>query len=256
MTLAGADWQPVTIGMSGAQVFRLDTPGDATRYLKTAAGPHSVELRAEHDRLLWLNGRLPVPAVLAWAQAGEGMQRRVWLLLAESPGVMSCEPDVARDPQRVCEQLAAALRRIHCVSIGDCPFGARLARRLQEARRFIDSGLTDEAAIRTERGHSALELLTRLETTCPVEPTADIVFTHGDYCLPNVLLDSTSFTATAFLDWGRAGIADRYQDLAIGVRSVRHNLGAEWGVRFLEAYGLDQFDAERLAWYEALDELF
>jgi kanamycin kinase len=98
------------------------------------------------------------------------------------------------------------------------------------------------------------ELLAWLQTHIPDHE--DLVFTHGDYCLPNVLIDPAARQISGYIDWGRAGVADRYQDLAIGARSVRYNLGAEWEPRFLAAYGLDTLDLERLAWYETLDELF
>lgn len=258
--VAGAEWQPVTIGMSGAEVWRILTPGKSPRYLKSATGPRIAELRAERDRLAWLQGRLPVPAIHAWLEEGarndEADSARAWLLLAEAPGRMACDPTAAGDPERVVHLLAAGLRQIHGLPIRDCPFDTRLDWRLEFTERNIRLGLVDETAVRDTRGIDADALLDQLRATRPDEPPADLVFTHGDYCLPNILLDDAFTHVTAWLDWGRAGVSDRYLDLAIGARSVRYNLGAEWGPRFLAAYGLDQLDQKRLDWYETLDELF
>jgi aminoglycoside phosphotransferase len=263
--LRDAAWEVVEIGMSGAQVCRVMTPGQAPRYLKFASGAHVRELRAERDRLQWLQSRLPVPAVCGWAETGadgpvdaDEYDERAhgWLLLSEAPGRMACDPAFEGDPLQVVELLAAGLRRLHSLDIAACPFDARLDHRLAQAAWVIRAGIADVEAVRADHSVSAEELLARLTATRPAEPTADLVFTHGDYCLPNILLDADCAHVGAYLDWGRAGVADRYQDLAIGARSVRHILGEEWGERFLAAYGLSPLDRARLDWYETLDELF
>lgn len=257
----GAAWQMVTIGMSGADVARLVTRGQPTRYLKAARGPRVVELRAERDHLRWLHPRLPTPAVLGWAEReGERSEQAAWLLLSEVPGRMACDPTMAADPARVVRLLAEGLWTMHQLPIAECPFDARLDQRLASARWNINAGLADEAAVRADHGVSAAALLARLVATRPSEPSADLVVTHGDYCLPNVLLDPAAERVTGYLDLGRAGVADRYQDLSIGARSVRYNLGALWGPRFLDAYasigGMGPLDPQRLDWYELLDEVF
>jgi aminoglycoside 3'-phosphotransferase II len=254
--LVDTEWQPITIGMSGAQVYRVVAPGRPPCYLKTASGPRVEELRAERDRLRWLRSRLSVPDVCGWAETEDGAEQRGWLLLTEAPGLMACDPAMMADQPRLVTALAEGLRAIHRLPIAGCPFDARLDARLAQAQWVIRTGIADEAAVREGLGISALELLRRLTVTRPAEPCADLVFTHGDYCLPNLLLDPHSCHLTAYLDWGRAGVADRYQDLAIGARSVRHNLGSVWEPHFLAAYGLSPLDHERIAWYETLDELF
>jgi aminoglycoside phosphotransferase len=61
---------------------------------------------------------------------------------------------------------------------------------------------------------------------------------------------------SGFVDWGRAGIADRYQDLALCARSIAANLGPEWVTAFFEHYGLTIIDQRKLSFYELLDEFF
>jgi len=56
---------------------------------------------------------------------------------------------------------------------------------------------------------------------------------------------------------GRGGVADRYQDIALAVRSIRHNLKSEKFVElFLDAYGLKNVDFSKIDYYILLDELF
>jgi aminoglycoside phosphotransferase len=253
--LVGASWRAETIGMSGAGVWRIEAAGQPPRYLKHAAGLRARELRDERERLEWLRDRLPVPTVEGWAEDGGG----AWLLLSAAPGVMAQDAASQGDIPALVRALGEGLRRIHAVPIADCPFDARLDVQLARTARNIEDGLVDEPGIRAVHDIAPLEFLHRLEVTRPPEPPGDRVFVHGDYCLPNILITSSGADAprvSAFLDWGRAGVSDRYQDLAIGARSLRHNLGPGWEPLFFEAYGLTDPDPLRMAYYEALDELF
>lgn len=82
-----------------------------------------------------------------------------------------------------------------------------------------------------------------------------MAFTHGDYCLPNIMLGDGA--VTGFIDLGRAGIADRYTDLALAARSIRHNTGDEQLVGvFLEAYVLSEVNWRKIDYYTLLGELF
>ena len=47
-----------------------------------------------------------------------------------------------------------------------------------------------------------------------------LAVTHGDWCLPNVVVDPEKLTVTGLLDTGRMGRADRYTDLALMNRSL------------------------------------
>jgi kanamycin kinase len=50
----------------------------------------------------------------------------------------------------------------------------------------------------------------------------DEVLVHGDYCLPNVLLDADG---CYYLDVGEAGVGDRYIDMVAGIWSLGYNYG-------------------------------
>lgn len=255
--LAGSAWLPVTVGMSGARVWRIETAGQPARYLKHACGPYAHELDEERARLAWLRGRLPVPAVVGWAEDADG---GAWLLLSALPGVMAHEsaPDLG-DMAAVVRAMAEELRRIHALPVADCPFDYTRDVRLARAAWNITQDIVDVADVRAIHGAEPPELLARLEATRPAEPPEDRVFVHGDYCLPNILLapdETGNPRVSGLLDWGRAGISDRYQDLAIGARTLRHNFGSGWAPLYFAVYGLSAPDQARMAWYEALDELF
>ena len=48
------------------------------------------------------------------------------------------------------------------------------------------------------------------------------MFVHGDFCLPNVFFADGK--VSGFIDLGDAGIADRWYDIALGYRSLKHNV--------------------------------
>lgn len=81
----------------------------------------------------------------------------------------------------------------------------------------------------------------------------DIVFTHGDYCLPNIMVDGGRVSAV--IDWPHAGYSDRRVDLSAAVWSIRHNFRDESYVdAFLHAYGYSH--KEDLPFFHKVYDLF
>lgn len=50
----------------------------------------------------------------------------------------------------------------------------------------------------------------------------DNVILHGDYCLPNMIMDDFSFQG--FIDLGYDGVGDRHFDLYWGMWTLNYNL--------------------------------
>lgn len=249
--LHGAELQPVTIGLSGADVYRVLAEGQPTRYLKVGRGYAAHELLAERARLEWLRGRLSVPRVLAFAQDGE----RAYLLLSEVPGLMACDPAFEDDVPALVRLYAHALRQVHQLDQTTCPFDMRLDRRLPAAEQRMRAGLVKVEAFDEERqGISPAVLYERLVRERP--PSEDLVFTHGDFCLPNVLIDRKRQRVSGYIDWSHAGVADRYMDLALAARSLAYNFGHGYESLFWDAYGLERVDTAKVVYYQLLDEFF
>lgn len=68
---------------------------------------------------------------------------------------------------------------------------------------------------------------------------------HGDYCLPNIMLNDWSFSG--FIDLGNGGVGDRHVDLFWGAWTLFFNLKTdEYKERFFDAYGRDKIDVDML----------
>lgn len=240
------------VGCSGAVVIHLKEIAAFGRpaYLKFKEYDPIESLEYEVGVLRWLQGKLPVPEVLYYNR----IANIEYLLMSEIEGE-DCSDEVMRaQPKHTVRQLAYGLKQIHSLDISDCPLDQRLDVKLEKARQRVELGLVDEEDFDEERtGRTARDVY---ELTVARRPTyEDLVFTHGDYCLPNIILKNGRLSG--FIDLGRAGVADRYQDIGLAVRSIRFNLEDEkWVEAFLGCYGIEEADWERIEYYILLDELF
>lgn len=70
-------------------------------------------------------------------------------------------------------------------------------------------------------------------------------FIHGDFCLPNIVLDDWKFST--FIDVGLAGIGDRHIDIYWALWSMEFNLKTDkYTDYFLDLYGKDNYDEDIL----------
>lgn len=70
-------------------------------------------------------------------------------------------------------------------------------------------------------------------------------FIHGDFCLPNIILDNWKFST--FIDVGLAGAGDRHIDIYWATWSLKYNLKTDkYTEYFLDLYGRDNFDKDIL----------
>lgn len=220
-------WEDRKTG-SEAQVFHFTRPGATGRYLKVSSSRKDASLQREAERMQWLADKLPVPRVLCYYRDGAVE----YLVTTELPGASSHDRAHRDDIPGLVRLLAAGLRTIHQVPTAGCPFDATIKVLLAHSLpRVSDPNVLDY--LRQKR-----------------PPSEDLVFTHGDYCLPNILVDQGRLGG--FIDWGYAGVGDRYRDLSSCAWSVGHNLGEEWVPDFFAAYGID-IDSQKLDYYGAVE---
>jgi kanamycin kinase len=236
--------------------WRLTGPGGAVRFAKvdTAAkdaspGAHRYPtLRGESERMVWAAPYVPVPKVVALEELGD-----TTILLTEAlPGRDGTDPGWRDDLPTLVRALGLGLRSFH-EAVGEewCPFRFDLARALAHVDERVRSGDVDRTGFHEEHAHlTPAAALAELEATAPDDE--DLVVCHGDFCPPNVLLQSGR--VTGYVDLGELGAADRWWDVAVGGWSVGWNFGDELEPLFYESYGVTP-DPGRIRFFRLLYDL-
>ena len=213
-----------------ARVYFLDLDGGL--YLKTAA-LGSLRKESLMDDYFFRKG-LGAPEVVKYI-SGE----RDWLLTSRVPGEDCTHADYLAEPRRLCDLLATKLRELHETDFSDCPISDHLSNYLATAEINYRNGQYDVAYFDEK---SAPEEAWRVLREGKHLLKNDTLL-HGDYCLPNVMLDNWKFSG--FVDLGNGGVGDRHVDLYWGAWTLKFNLGTdEYRGRFFDAYGRDRVDED------------
>lgn len=171
-------------------------------------------------------------------------QERDWLLTRQVPGEDCVHPAYLEDPKRLCDTLAEALLLLHSQDFSQCPVSNRLESYLQTVHRAHAAGDCELDLFPEGWGFSTAEDAWRTVEEYESSLKADTLL-HGDYCLPNVMLDN--WKLSGFIDVGQGGVGDRHIDLFWGAWTLNFNLKTDkYCSRFLDAYGRDRFEPELL----------
>lgn len=241
------------IGKSGASVLMF-----RDKVLKIEE--RGEEAEHEIQVMEWLDGKLPVPKVI-YQEKQDGMQ---YFLMSKVPGEMSCSEGYLQAAEKLVNILAEGLQMLWKVDLADCPFTCGLDQKLRMAAYNVEHGLVDVEDTQPETfGENGFESPQKLlDWLAQNRPEEDLVFSHGDFCLPNIFIQNGKISG--FIDLGQAGAADRYQDIALCYRSLQNNLAGKYGGRayesvrpelLFEKLGLKP-DWEKIKYYILLDELF
>ena len=167
-----------------------------------------------------------------------------WLLTSRVNGEDCTHPLYLAEPKRLADTIGERLRRLHELDFSDCPVKNHTEPYLARAFENYRTGNYDKTAFPDSFGYkSAKEAYAVLKDG--KGSLRDEVLLHGDYCLPNIMLDSWRFSG--FIDLGNGGVGDRHIDLFWGAWTLQYNLGTdEYRERFFDAYGRDKVLEEKL----------
>ena len=207
----------------------------------------------------WLDGRLPVPEIIEH-EVHDGIS---YLLMTRIKGQMACDPYFMERPQELYGHLAESIRKLWSIDISDCPVDRNIGAELREAEYRVENGLVNMSLCEPEtfgKGgfRDPQDLLKWLEDN---KPESDPVLSHGDLCLPNIFVNYNKISG--LIDTGDMGTADRWRDLSLCYRSLKHNADGTFGMRYegiepnmlFYELGITP-DREKLRYYLLLDELF
>lgn len=220
----------------------------------------SEEAENEFRVMEWLQGKLPVPKVLRF----ERDDRRAWLLMTKVPGEMACAEKYLKDPDLLTSILAEGIQMLWNVDINNCPYVRDLEKKLRIAEYKVENNLVDtENAEPDTFGRNGFKDPTHLlEWLYQNKPKEELVFSHGDFCLPNIFIANGKISG--YIDLGRTGIADKWQDIALCYRSLLHNFAGKYTGKRYRGFSADMLfekigimpDWDKIRYYILLDELF
>lgn len=251
----------------GSTQFELDTIGMSHSTImlfedKILKIEDQNEESANQIRMMsWLQHKLPVPKVFCH----EIQDEKSYLLMSKVPGAMSCDEKYMENPEALTSILAEALKLLWQVDITDCPCDVNLDKKLKWARYNVENHLVDVDNVEPETfGEGGFESPAHLlDWLVENKPEEELVLSHGDFCLPNIFVQNGEISG--FIDLGRMGITDKYQDIALCYRSLKHNYDGKYnGGKTYEGYRPEMLfeklgmapDWEKIKYYILLDELF
>jgi kanamycin kinase len=220
-------------GESGARTVYIDREGGA--YLKIAAC--GSLLLSSQLQTYFSKNKLSAP-VISYLSTD-----RDYLITVPIKGEDGISKKHLEEPERLSEIFGEALRLLHEVDASDCPIKNKMKEftHMAGTSSFRQTHLDDIAEyIGSARSDTSLS-----EIVAAAGLLKNDVLIHGDYCLPNIILNNWRFEG--FIDVADGGMGDRHYDLAWGLWTVKRNLKAsKYGHRFLDAYGRDCIDKDRL----------
>lgn len=167
-----------------------------------------------------------------------------WLMTAAMVGEDCTHAQYLADPERLCDLIAERLRMLHDLPFDGCPVQDRMTAYLALADANYQTGNYDQSHFPDSFGYRSAEEAYAVLQAGRGELKNEVLI-HGDYCLPNIMLDGWHFSG--LIDLGNGGVGDRHVDLFWGAWTLGFNLGTDrYRERFFDAYGRDAIDPDRL----------
>ena len=208
---------------------------DGGMYLKTAAKGtlKRQKLLTEYFARLGLSA-----PVLDYIEAEQD-----WLLMQAVKGDDCIAESYLSEPDRLCDTLAEVMAHLHSMPADACPNPSRT----EEYLRGVESGYRSGKFYTRDLG--AFGITDREQAYRLVADNRHLFeqncLIHGDFCLPNIMLDNWRFSG--FIDLDHAGVGDRHIDIYWVLWSLRYNLKTDaCAERFMQAYGKEKINPDML----------
>ena len=223
-----------------AKVLFIDKDGGY--YLKRSA---KGSLETEALLTAFLNAKGLATEVLDYQSLEED-----WLMTSRMPGEDCTFTAYLADPERLCDILAEQLHLLHGIDPAGCPVN-HTERYLKVSEENYRNGRFDPSySLPGLQFKDADDAWNYIQRNCHLLKANTLL--HGDYCLPNIMLNQWRFSG--FIDLGNGGIGDRHVDLFWGAWTLQYNLKTDrYRDRFFDAYGRDKIQPEVLNLISAIE---
>ena len=224
------------LGRSDTKVFKTKLKSNHQEViLKIQYIENKNNLKEEYERLKWIEGKLNTPKAYYYNET----DNIKYLIMEYKKGAPSFKFD------DIGYQLGKALKQIHQVNIKNCPFNKYSPEQLLS--NFLDKLDSIYPEIQDNYKDETKEKV--IEFMKENIPT-DKVLTHGDYSMPNILINNDEIS---FIDLGELGISTKYLDIYYFMKSLKINEKEEIFQDFLKGYGLEKINNNYIKWMDLID---
>lgn len=238
-----------------AQVCQIDQLGMSKSHVMICSdfvfkrNPKNINSNEENS-YIYLKEYIHVPHIIA-SHHGKVYE---YLVMTKISGKMLIDPYFNLHPKEGIKILARGLKELWNVPIKDCQVIFRLNDKIKIAyQNLVNKNYDiDPSVFNDPRFPNPEALYQWLESNQPKE---ELVFTHGDYCLPNIFINDKN--EIGFIDMDRSGVACKWQDIALCLRSIKYNYGDHQDLvdLFFKELGIT-LNEELIEYYILLDEFF
>lgn len=239
-------------GMSPAQVFKLESIKDIL-FLKISHKKFAnttYDVKREMEVLEWVKGKFSVPSVVFYEEYGDYN----FLITKEAEGREILDPNTF-NLENIVDVFVQSIKKIQSIDITNCPFDSSITIRTKELEFLKENELLaindfHEGNIPFKRPDDLIDYLSKNK------PKEDFVFSHGDIDA-NLFIENGNLKS--IIDWGRAGLADKWLDIAFCVRSIKEDFKTNDKNRYLNHFfeKLEIFpNWDKINYFLYLDELF
>ena len=225
------------IGHSGTSIYEVECKNNDKAVLKIQELSIRSNLKDEYERIKWLQGKVNVPKIYYYKEKGN----KKYLLMEKKEGL----------PVYKCDNFAYAigklLKQIHSIDISNCKFTQNSVDNL--LKNALDH--MDEIYPQVKEAYPNMSKKDVIEFLKNKKPK-DKVLVHGDYSLPNILMNDKG--EISLIDLGDVSISSKYYDLFYLRKSMNRNKKMDYWEDLLKGYGINKLDEESLKWIEIIDK--
>lgn len=231
-------WTNDSIGMSESEIFLSEE-----YVLKISPSSCETENELSNYRDLAYLGIFPE------AVYNGRFEKTCVLLTRRIVGV----PLNALEPNQIVPTVARVINQLKDIELSCLMMDQSLDKKLSQAEFNVKNGDVDmehwDDDLQKGRFQTPIDLLIYLQENRPNE---ELVFSHGDLTFENIMV--TEDGAIKYIDIGKTGISDIYQDIALLTRSCNYYFGENKITDIEQALG-KKIDVGKLEYYMLLDEL-